>query len=53
MAIALKDANETLYWIELIEAAGYSVSREHPALRTATQELVRILAAIVKSTRNN
>ena len=43
LCIALKEAKETAYWLDLMGDAGY---REFGALFKEAEELVRILAAI-------
>lgn len=53
MNIALKEANETLYWIILLEKTDYITKTEYNAIFYEAQELVKILAAIVKTTKNN
>ena len=53
MNIALKEANETLYWIILLEKTDYITKTEYNAIFYEAKELVKILAAIVKTTKNN
>ena len=44
--IALKEADETKYWLEILEATG----REVPVdLKDKCEELIRILVAIIKN----
>ncbi len=50
MSIALKEANETLYWLELIKAT--SLQNIDQLLRQCT-ELVKLLVSIIKSTKRN
>ena len=44
--IALKEADETKYWLEILEATGRDVSKE---MMNNCEELIRILVAIVKN----
>jgi four helix bundle protein len=44
--IALKEADETIYWIEILEATGRNVPAE---LKNKCEELIRILVAIIKN----
>ena len=47
MSIALKEARETEYWLELLERSGYLVE-ENKILISSCKELNRILITIVK-----
>ena len=51
MSIALKEANETDYWLELIYAGGYISFSEYQSIAHDCDDLIRLLTAIVKSTR--
>jgi four helix bundle protein len=44
--IALKEADETKYWLEILEATGRKVPTE---MMNKCQELIRILVAIIKN----
>ena len=44
--IALKEADETKYWLEILEATGRKVPKE---LMEKCEELIRILVAIIKN----
>jgi len=44
--IALKEADETMYWLELLEATGRQVPKE---MKSKCEELIRILVAIIKN----
>ena len=52
MNIALKEANETDYWIELLYQAELITKTSYDELQPAGKELVRLLAAIVKTTKS-
>jgi len=50
--IALKEASETLYWIDLLIAAEYLPDDSNTqSLRADCEELIRILAASVKTAK--
>ena len=48
-SIALKEANETCYWIRLLHATDYLNDKEYESLYNDANELVAILVAIIKS----
>ena len=52
-SIALKEANETLYWIELLHDSDYFDDLSFNSLHQEADELTAILASIVKSTKEN
>lgn len=53
MTIALKEANETKYWIRLMIATGYLDKEDGEKLLNDVHEIVRILSSIVKTTTEN
>ncbi len=52
MNIALKEASETEYWINLLKSTNYITIGSESILRDCA-ELNRMLISIVKTTRNN
>ncbi|KPM30994.1 Hypothetical protein I595_2973 [Croceitalea dokdonensis DOKDO 023] len=44
--IALKEADETMYWLEILEATGRKVPKE---MKNNCEELIRTLVAIIKN----
>ena len=52
-SIALKEANETLYWIELLHDSEYIDDFSFDSLHHEADELTAILASIVKTTKEN
>ena len=52
-SIALKEANETLYWLELLHDSEYIDERTFNSIHTEADEITAILASIVKSTKEN
>ena len=51
MNIALKEANETLYWLELLHESGTLTPEMYKSIHPDAEELVRLLVAIVKTSR--
>jgi len=51
MSIGLKEGNETMYWLELLHHGRYINDKSFEALRSDSAELVRLLAAIVKTSK--
>ena len=48
MKIALKEANETQYWLQLLHETSYITDKEFSSLHGDLEELLRILTAICK-----
>jgi four helix bundle protein len=53
MAIALKEANETIYWLELLHATDYLDRTAYESIYADNEELLKLLISIVKSSRRN
>ena len=51
--IALKEAGETDYWLEIIHSADYFTDEEYNSLKSDNDELIKILISIIKSSREN
>jgi four helix bundle protein len=51
MQVALKEASETEYWLELLHETDYISEREYQNIATDCSELNKILISIVKSSR--
>ena len=51
LAIAQKEANETLYWLELLAATDYFTPTEASSLTADALELLKLLTAIIKTTK--
>ena len=49
ISIALKEANETLYWIRLLHATEYLNDKEYSSLYSDVNEIISILVAICNS----
>lgn len=52
MSIALKEANETLYWLELLQETNYLIEKDYQSIYNDANELVKILVSIVKTTKS-
>jgi four helix bundle protein len=52
MNIALKEANETDYWLDLLHQSGYISQESHESLHPQIQEVLKLLVSIVKTTKS-
>lgn len=50
-SIALKEAAETEYWLELLYMTDYIDGKQHESLKNDCSELIKMLTAIVKTTK--
>ena len=53
MSIALKEANETHYWIDLLHDTEYINNNMYLNIEKDINEIVSLLVSIVKSSKNN
>lgn len=51
--IALKEAGETDYWLDVIHSAEYLTDEEYESLKSDNDELLRLLTSIIKTTKGN
>jgi len=51
LSIALKEADETDYWLDIIHNAAYFTDDEYLSLKNDNDELLKLLTSIIKSTR--
>jgi four helix bundle protein len=51
MGIALKEANETEYWILLLCETGYLNTKEAESIITDSKELLKLLTSIIKTSK--
>jgi len=51
--IALKEASETAYWLDLLNISGYIEQNEFDSINSDVQELLRLLTASIKTAKNN
>jgi four helix bundle protein len=53
MAIALKEANETEYWIELLAKSSYIDEKVSVSIKEDLAEILKLLTAIIKTSKQN
>jgi len=53
LAIALKEANETDYWLELLQATDYLSEKQFQTMKQDIVELLKLLTSIIKTTKKN
>ena len=53
ISIALKEADETLYWLDLLNATDFLTKEQYVSFYREAASLKRLLVAIVKTTRTN
>ncbi len=51
MAIGLKEANETRYWLDLLYKSDYLESHQYNSLFDEINQIIRLLVSIVKSAK--
>jgi len=51
LSIALKEANETAYWLSLLKDTDYIKNDEFISLKTDCDELIKILVASIKTAK--
>jgi len=52
MNISLKEANETMYWLMLLKDSEYIDEKTFLSISQDCEELVKLLASIVKTSKN-
>ena len=52
MSVARKEARETLYWLKLLEASEF-IQHDFTEIKNHSEELIKILTAIVKTSQQN
>lgn len=53
LIIALKEAGETDYWLDIIHSAEYFTDDEYKSLKEDNDELLKLLTSIIKTTKDN
>ncbi|HRI27678.1 MAG TPA: four helix bundle protein [Chitinophagales bacterium] len=53
MAIAQKEINETIYWLELLAATELLTKQEFESIYNDAVELIKTITTIIKSTKQN
>ena len=52
LTIALQEANETEYWLDLLHSAGYISEKDYLSLNNDCVEIIKILKSIINSMKN-
>lgn len=52
LSIALKEANETDYWLELLYQSKYINEIEYDSIKVDTEEVIKLLVSIIKTSKN-
>ncbi len=53
LSIALKEANETDYWLELLHRTEYLTKKQYQSINENIIELLKLLISIIKKSKNN
>lgn len=53
MSIALKEANETDYWLSLLKDTGYLNDEHFKSIKADAEELLKLLISTVKTSKNS
>ncbi len=52
MAIAQKEINETLYWLELLKETDYLSNEQFESINKDAIEIIKLITSIIKSVKN-
>jgi len=53
LAIAQKEINETIYWLELLKETNYLTIQEFESIYADAVEIIKLLTSIIKNTKSN
>ena len=53
LSIALKECNETIYWINLLKDTNYISDKQFESMEKDCREILAILISSIKTTKNN
>ena len=53
MAIAQKEINEAIYWLDLLKETNYLTSQYYESIHSDAIEIIKIITSILKSTKSN
>ena len=53
MAIAQKEINETIYWLELLKETNYLTNEQFESVNADAVELIKLITSIIKTTKTN
>jgi four helix bundle protein len=51
MAIAQKEINESIYWLELLSATGYLTLEQFESVNKDAVEIIKLITSIIKSAK--
>lgn len=51
MAIAQKECNETLYWLELLKETDFLSNQEFESMNNDATELIKLITSIIKTSK--
>ena len=53
MAIAQKEINETIYWLELLKSTDYLSSEQFESINADAIEIIKMITSIIKSAKSS
>lgn len=53
LAIAQKEINETIYWLELLKETAYLTNEEFDSINADSTEIIKLLTTILKSVKSS
>jgi len=53
MAIAQKEINESIYWLELLKETEYLSNEQYKSINKDAIEVIKMLTSIIKTTKTN
>lgn len=53
MAIAQKEINETIYWLELLQKTEYLSTEQFKSIHADAVEIIKLITSIIKTTKLN
>ena len=53
VAIAQKEINETIYWLELLNATDYLTKEQFESINADAIEIIKLITTIIKTTKTN
>ena len=53
MAMAQKEINVSIYWLELLERTDYINSEQFKSINKVAEELIKLVTSIIKSSKAN
>ena len=53
MAIAQKEINEAIYWLELLKASDYLSEKQFDDINGSAIEIIKLITSIIKTTKSN